>query len=213
MLKKILRKNRLTSSLLEVYFLYKKYLKQKGWLESRYKHKPIDHNGKPLPWFTYASIHFIKQKLYLKPMKVFEYGSGNSTLWFSSKVKSIISIENDSNFYYKMLKKFSSKNNIIYELKKLNTNYSTKILDYENEFDIVIIDGRERVECTKNCIKALKKDGIIIFDNSDRVKYKEAYNFLSDLNFKNIEFKGHGPISHTEWQTTIYYREDNCFKI
>ena len=213
MIKRILRLNRWTSSLLEAYFFSIKYLKQKGWFESRYLHQPLDKDRNPIPWLTYSSIHFISQKLNLRPMRVFEYGSGNSTLWFSSRVERIISIENDVDFYNKMLKKVSDISNISYELKMLNDNYSSKILEYENEFDILIIDGRERVQCAKNCIKSLKKDGIIIFDNSDRLKYQEAYDFLEKNQFKKLEFKGVGPIGHIEWKTTIYYREDNCFEI
>lgn len=213
MIKKLLRKNRFTSRILEVYFFSKKYLKPKGWFESRYLHQPIDSNSLPLPWFTYSSIHFIEQKLTIKPMRVFEFGSGNSTLWFSSKVENIVSIENNEDFYLKMKKKLSLINNVSYSLNELNNNYSSKILEYENEFDIVIIDGRERVKCTKNSIKALRENGVIIFDNSDRIKYEEAYSYLAKLQFKKIDFKGVGPISHSEWQTTIYYRDNNCFNI
>jgi predicted O-methyltransferase YrrM len=146
-------------------------------------------------------------------MRVFEFGSGNSTLWFSTRVESIVSIENDIDFYLRMLNKFKSIDNVLYELGKLNDNYNQKVLAYENEFDIVIIDGRERVQCVKNSIKALKKDGIIIFDNSDRIEYEEAYYFLTEHKFKKIDFRGIGAIGHTEWQTTIYYRDYNCFEI
>ncbi len=213
MIKRILRLNRWTSRHLEAYFFSRKYLKPKGWFESRYLHQPLDENKNPIPWLTYSSIHFINQKLNLRPMSVFEFGSGNSTIWFSSRVERIISIENDIDFYNRMLKKFSTISNISYELKTLNDNYSSKIQEYENAFDILIIDGRERVQCAKNCIKALKKDGIIIFDNSDRIQYQEAYDFIEENQFKKLEFKGVGPISHVEWKTTIYYREDNCFEI
>lgn len=213
MIKRLLRLNRWTSGLLEAYFFSRKYLKPKGWFESRYLHQPLDENKNPIPWLTYSAIHFINQKLSLRPMRVFEYGSGNSTIWFSSRVQSIVSIENDVDFYNKMLKKVSAISNISYELKALNDNYSAAVLGYENAFDILIIDGRERVQCAKNCIKALKKDGIIIFDNSDRVQYQEAYDFIEKNEFKKLEFNGVGPIGHVEWKTTIYYRDDNCFEI
>ncbi|MGK0376931.1 hypothetical protein [Patiriisocius sp. Uisw_017] len=213
MIKRLLRLNRWSSRLLEAYFFSIKYLKPKGWFESRYLHQPLDINGDPIPWLTYSSIHFISQKLNLRPMNVFEFGSGNSTLWFSSRVERIISIENDVDFYNTMVQKIGSISNVSYQLKTLNNTYSTKILEYDNEFDILIIDGRERVQCTINSLKALKKDGIIIFDNSDRLIYQEAYDFLEKNQFKKLEFQGVGPIGHQEWKTTIFYREDNCFEI
>ncbi len=213
MLKKILRKNRFTANLLEIYFFSRENLKPKGWFSSRYLHQSIDKNNNPLPWFTYCSIHFITQKLSLKPMSVFEFGSGNSTIWLSSKVKEIVSIENDKGFYSKMKNQLDTLKNVTYEYGAIEGNYSSKILEYENGFDIIIIDGRDRINCTKNAIKALKKDGVIIFDNSDRDRYKEAYDLLAENKFKKIDFNGIGPIGIYDWQTTIYYREENCFEI
>lgn len=35
-------------------------------------------------------------------MKIFEYGSGNSTLWWSEKVDSIISVEHDKQCFEKV---------------------------------------------------------------------------------------------------------------
>jgi len=213
MIKQILRTNKITASLLEAYFVSKKYLKPKGWFISRFLNQPVDKDLIPIPWFTYSSIHFIDQKLKNTAFKVFEYGSGNSTIWFASKVESVISVEHDYEFYLKMRQKFESIHNISYEFKNLEDGYTQRILDNENEFDIIIIDGRERVQCIKNCLKALKEDGIIIFDNSDRVDYEEGNQYLSENKFKKIDFRGFGPISHAEWQTSIYYKKNNCFDI
>ena len=54
-------------------------------------------NGKtPLdlevPWFSYAAIDFLDG--FLRPgMMVCEYGSGGSTLFFSKRVRSVVSID------------------------------------------------------------------------------------------------------------------------
>ena len=103
--------------------------------------------------------------------------------------------------------------NITYILSDIKNDYSKKVLDYKDEFHIIIIDGRDRITCTKNSLKALRQDGIIIWDNSDREKYQEAYDFLSNAGFKKIDFKGLGPIGHIEWQTSIFYKSNNCFNI
>ena len=44
---------------------------------------PIDKNSNPLPWVTYGFIDFISERLN-KSIDVFEYGSGNSTLWYAT---------------------------------------------------------------------------------------------------------------------------------
>ena len=38
-------------------------------------------------------------------------------------------------------------------------SYAGAILEYPAQFDIVVIDGRERVQCAKNSPVALKADG------------------------------------------------------
>ncbi len=212
-IKKIFRKFSFTSGLIEIYFLSKKYLKPKGWVLSRYLYEPVDLDGQPIPWMTYASLHFISQKLENTSFNLFEYGSGNSTLWFSKRVKHIISVEHDTTYYEIVKKKILSLTNITYILSDLNDDYSKKILDYKDEFHIIIIDGRDRITCTKNSLNALREDGIIIWDNSDREKYQEAYDFLASVGFKKIDFKGLGPIGHIEWQTSIFYKSNNCFNI
>lgn len=213
LLKKIIRKYKFSSSILETYFLSKKYLKPKGWLLSRFLYQPVDAKGNPIPWVTYASLHFISQKLEDTSFNVFEYGSGNSTLWFAQKAASVVSIEHSPEFYELIKKKLKSYQNVTYQLIALSDNYSKKILDYNQEFHVVIIDGRDRIECTKNSVHSLRDDGVIIWDNSDREKYQEAYDFLKNKGFKKIDFKGLGPIGHIEWQTSIFYRPNNCFDI
>ena len=212
-LKKILRKFKYTARLLELYFFSKKYLTPKGWFLSRFLLTAVDQNKVPLPWFTYASIHFITQKLENTSFKVFEYGSGNSTLWFAPKVKSVVSVEHDKSFFDLKLQEISALNNVDYQHITLAEGYSDKILEFTNEFDIVVIDGRDRVACAKNCIKALKQDGIVIWDNSDRDEYAEGYAHLTNNGFKKINFHGLGPINHREWETSIFYRSENCFNI
>lgn len=212
-IKKILRKHQFTARLLEVYFFSKEHLVKKGWFLSRFTSSPIDNNKAPLPWFTYSSIHFLNTKLLNTAFNVFEFGSGNSTLWFAKKAKHVVSIEHDNKFYQIKKNEIQLLDNVKYELIALNEGYSDKILDFDNVFDIIVIDGRERIACAKKCLKALKNDGVVIWDNSDRIEYAEGYNFLIKNNFKKIDFRGIGPISHKEWQTSIFYRTNNCLDI
>ena len=210
--KRVLRKNRYTAKTLENFFFAKNYLEKKGWFEARFLRTPIDHNKKPLPWFTYSSIHFISNKL-KKDMTLFEFGSGNSTIWFSERIGDIVSVEHDREFFEYMEDKLAKIDTIDYRSKELNKDYSQEILKFNKEFDVVVIDGRERVQCAKNCIQALKDDGVIIWDNSDRTEYQEGYDFFDAIGFKKIDFNGLGPIGNKEWRTTIYYRSNNCFNI
>ena len=102
---------------------------------------------------------------------------------------------------------------LIYRDLDSSDKYSNEILTTDKKFDIIVIDGRERIKCTKNAVNAIKEEGIIIFDNSDVPSYKIALDFLKDNGFKELEFRGMGPCSSIIWSTSIFYRDKNCFLI
>ena len=98
-------------------------------------------------------------------------------------------------------------------MRKVGHGYCEFITTQENDFDIIIIDGRDRVNCTKYAIYKLKKEGVIIFDNSDRKAYKDAYDLLASTGFRRIDFWGIGPINKYEWCTSVFYRNNNVLGI
>ena len=57
------------------------YLKTTGFLNTYQKGYPCKLDGSPLPWMNYAVINFLDERLN-KELKLFEYGSGYSTLYF-----------------------------------------------------------------------------------------------------------------------------------
>jgi SAM-dependent methyltransferase len=188
------------------------YLYNKGWFKSGAEGKCVDLCGNPIPWFTYPFIDFIAKKIHSQ-MTVFEYGCGFSTIWWSKMVKEVVSIEHDKK-WYEMARSAVPENVRIHFVElKYDGDYSRKISEYENKFDIVVIDGRDRINCTKNSLRALKEDGVIIFDNSDRDCYQEGYDFLENVGFKRIDFDGMGPINNYSWRTSIFYRAKNCLNI
>lgn len=59
------------------------------------------------PHFTPKSIRVVESRLY-KNMKVFEWGSGVSTLWFAKRLSQVISIEHNPLWHEKVTKGLSS---------------------------------------------------------------------------------------------------------
>lgn len=72
------------------------YLKTTGWLTS-IQNKEAVNNTRPIPWYTYPALSFLS-KIVSRDMKVFEYGCGNSTLWWADHAKSVYSVEHDKNY-------------------------------------------------------------------------------------------------------------------
>ena len=186
------------------------FLFESGWLKSVEKRMPLDKNGLPIPWFTISFNYFLEARL-TNTMTIFEYGSGNSTLFLSSRVRKVCSIEHDKAWFDKM--KNALPSNVEYYNIIVEDGYPEFINSKKEKYDIIIIDGRERVACAKNAIPNLKEDGIIIWDNSLRSKYLEGLNFLEDQGFKRIDFKGLNPGGTVLTVTSIFYREKNCFSL
>jgi len=214
MILKFIRRAKATSDLIAIYKLWKKnsFLRGVGWFESFNTKMPVDKNGEALPWYTYSAIAFLESRI-KKPMSVFEYGSGNSTIWWNGHVSKVICCEHDKSWFLFFKSKLPA------EVKILNFNleeggeYSKAINAYKNEFDIIVIDGRDRVNCAENSINALKPDGVIVWDNSDRLKYKPGFDYLISKGFNRIDFLGMVPINNLNSSTSVFYKKNNCLGI
>jgi hypothetical protein len=55
---------------------------------------PVDRVGRPIPWYTYPAIEFLRQ-LDFGDRVVFEYGAGNSTLFWADIARRVVSVEDD----------------------------------------------------------------------------------------------------------------------
>lgn len=63
-----------------------------GWIKSIETLSPVNSENQAIPWMNYAFVTFITSRL-SKDLKVFEYGSGYSTMYWAKFVKSITAVE------------------------------------------------------------------------------------------------------------------------
>lgn len=190
-----------------------RHLSSEGWQQSVITSNSIDVNGDPLPWYTYTFIEFLRERD-LKSLSVFEYGSGNSTIWFSRRANEVVSVEHDMSWFKSNQQLLNGCDNVkLIHRNRENGKYSRAIIEFDCLFHIIIIDGRDRVNCAKQCLERLHQSGIIIWDNTEREKYCEGVRQLLDLGFKKIDFWGIGPINSSKWCTSIFYRSNNCLNI
>lgn len=96
---------------------------------------------------------------------------------------------------------------------KYDSDYCRAANRFTEGFDIVVIDGRDRVNCAIHSVAALKGEGVILWDNTDRPRYKEGILHLQGRGFRQIEFIGLVPGSTAKAETSLFYRSGNCFGI
>lgn len=191
------------------------YFNSTGYFASVVEGKPVDQSGNEVPWMNYSIVKLLKERLE-KNMSLFEYGSGFSTKFYAKHVSKVTSVEHDEN-WFKMVSRDKPSNceilHVAYDPEKMGGEYSQTALNQEENFDVIVVDGRDRVNCIKNSMHALTENGIIILDDSSRNKYKEAFDFMLSHDFKQINFCGLKSSGRKEDCTTIFYRRNNCFDI
>ncbi len=181
-----------------------------GWVKSFFYGFSQDENGDALPWMTYPAIEFLKNNLN-KNHEIFEFGCGASTLFFSGIVKKVVGLETNKiwlGITQKLLAE-KSRNNVVITLMidgLGNENYQNFAKNCGQKFDFIIIDSLKRFECSKNVIDALKPNGILILDDSERKNYKKIFEFFAENNFQKQDFFGIAPGQLRIKNTTIFFK-------
>ena len=174
---------------------------EQGFLKSVLSGKPIGPHDEAIPWFTYPAIEYLKQFDFSDKI-VFEYGSGNSSVFWAQRAKEVIAVESDRK-WFEYVSKIRSPN-LLLMLEEKKEAYASSIARSGKMFDVIVIDGRWRNACTVACVDFLSSHGMIIFDNSDR--HYDGCNDLRNRGFFQVDFNGWGPVNGYCWTTSIFIR-------
>ena len=177
-----------------------------GWLKSLRVGKPVDAQGHPVPWITQPCIDFLKQ-LDLRDAAVFEWGAGYSTLYWSTRVRRVVSVETNPEWISFLRPKLSSNCEIVFSEPDA-TEYSGKITEFRELFDIILIDGPgwQRPACAQIARTHLKQGGLVILDNSDQSLQSSA--ILRGHDLIEVDFTGFPPGSGYAHTTSLYFDRD-----
>ena len=174
-----------------------------------------DYENNYVPWFTYPAIEALKN-WDLSDKRVFEYGSGYSTLFWAARAKEVISVEHNRVWYEKIAALAPSNARLILaqideeegnhpspELREQFRAYAETI---DGHFQIIVIDGyaksRVRYQCAKAALQHLDSNGLIILDNSDWLPATAM--FLREANLIEVDLNGAVP-GNSQTQTTSFF--------
>ena len=172
---------------------------------------PLDKNNNPLPLYTYPAIEYLAS-FDFSDKKIFEFGSGQSTLYWLGKGADVASVEHNQKWIDKLSPNLiGPKHQYIFAGRQ--EEYVNSILKFPDlHFDLIIIDGTfNRYLCAKNAVAKIKKDGLVILDNSDW--YPNTAKFLKEnLGFIQVDFYGFRPSKPDAAVTSLFFSREFNFK-
>lgn len=147
-----------------------------------------------VPWWTYDAIDAVESWLGGREhARIFEYGSGASSLWLARRAGEVHSVEHHEGFYEYMRPAFEAQENLSVELVEPEVSDHPAVpsqkegqsgLDFADyvaaidraggTFDLVVVDGRARGASLARAVHRLAPDGLVVFDNSRRARYRPA---------------------------------------
>jgi hypothetical protein len=176
-------------------------------LQSAALHQAVDADGHAVPWYTYPAIEYLRQ-LDFSDKTVFEYGSGNSTLFWGASARRVVSVEEDERWSVALAPKLPSNCELVFEPDL--ARYVDVIRRYPEGFDVIVVDGasrgRTRLKCSRVALECLRPGGLIILDNSDWLP--ESSRVLRESGLIQVDMTGFVPIAgHTQTTSLFFHRE------
>ena len=111
-----------------------------------------------------------------KKLDVLEWGSGHSTKYFpkflqKEGIEYTWKAMEHHKGWYDYVKGFGTENVEVVFADKDSKEY----LEPEGKYDVIYVDGRNRVECLKHAKKILKKGGFVLLHDAQRERYEEGF--------------------------------------
>ncbi len=166
----------------------------------------VDAEGEPLPNYTYPTIEYLRQ-LDFSDRVVFEYGSGNSTVYWSRVAQRVHAVEHNQTWYHSLKAQWGTRFELILRPAEA---YAQAIHEIDAPFDVIIVDGIDRYDCAAQAVPKLKPGGMIILDNSDW--HYQTAAMLRQSGLIEVDMTGFKPGMPRTYTTSLFLHRQFDFK-
>lgn len=184
------------------------------------------------PWLTFPATAELERRLAGRDgLRVFEFGSGGSTLFWLSLGASVVSVEHDPRWHERLRRVLPVAASVDYRLvppepalaageisdpaafasddpayRSMSFERYTRVVDEfdDGAFDVVLVDGRARPSCLQRAIPKVSPGGLLVLDNAERSYYTAQVRGLEP--FEHLVFEGHHPGLTELGRTDIYVK-------
>jgi len=168
-----------------------------------------------IPWIVPGAFAFLQQSV-SSNWRVFEWGSGGSTLWFAANCAEIVSVESDPEWKRKvetlLAERALEERATIIHLTRETPEYHLQISIFpDSYFDLVYVDGvrEERNACIDAALRKIRPGGWLMVDNTNwAAEYPALLNISrwDCFEFEALPFEWLGQSS--EWKTAFYRKPE-----
>lgn len=165
------------------------YLSKPIYLAQRIAYKLYELTHSDEPWIAQGAIRFCEKHLTQEHIGL-EWGSGRSTAWFGSRLKSLVSIEYHQVWHSTVMNQLHKKgiNNVdcryiplghkpeepTYPYYEKTPQYVSVVEEFQDKsIDFVVIDGHYRQACILVSLGKIKPGGFLLVDNTNRLPIEE----------------------------------------
>lgn len=119
------------------------------------------------PWISYDGQSTIDRFL-SKAKHVLEFGSGMSTRWYAERAGSVLSLEDNLDWFVRIHSDLATLGNVAHIYCESTEEYlALGGAAGRAEFDLIMIDGTARHMCLQVALGRLASGGMLYLDNSD----------------------------------------------
>lgn len=178
-----------------------------GFVAATESGMPRDAQGEWIPLFTYPCIEYIAQ-FDLSGKRVFEWGAGASTLFWMSRAREVVSVENNPMWYEQLRQRVAPNVRLILEPGKA---FPERIADDGGLFDIIVVDSTGyRFDCAARAVDHLAPGGIIILDNAEW--HPKSAAEIRRRGLIQVDFSGFKATEFHASTTSVFLARDFDFK-
>ena len=195
-------------------------------------HNASDLVAMDLPWWTYEAIDTVDKFLANRggQARVFEYGSGASTVWLARRSGSIDAVEHDAQWVGLVRELLGAATGVQAEVRlhtpavvasgsprvtsRAPSGQGLDFHDYVHTiddvggrpFDLVLVDGRAREASLMRALDRVADDGLVLLDDAQRDRYRPSLTAAEALGWSVTVTRGRTPCQPLPRETALLRR-------
>lgn len=185
-----------------------------------------------LPWWTYRAVDAVEQHLASLDgrARVFEYGSGASTVWLARRAGSVDAVEHEAGWAVRVRELLTTTPGLrcaptVHVPEVLASErplvasgapsgrgmdffgYVHAIDDVDGDFDLVLVDGRARADVLLHVLDRVRPGGVVLLDDAQRDRYRAAVEEAARLGWHVRRTRGATPCQPVPRETVLLSRD------